>query len=196
MINTLAHLPTSIWWVAGCVMAVVCWWLYPRRRPTKPAAVHDFSEHPARYDQAIIGCIGRIEFVFADGMLEGWRRRLFHITRTFLNNRDQANRHTHQRFLVSSPALRPGQRLLVHHNTSFGKLSLRAGDWISITGTYVHQPQSASRVPGHRHFYGLLHETHPPQGMAQVLRQAPKTSECGIRVISQRAHDRQLSRAG
>lgn len=148
-----------------------------------------FKNEPWHADKKIIRFYGRVEYVMRDRFSEKMKRKVTDIYRTATNNDDPANRYIHQRFLISSPQLRRGERLLVLHNTSYGSISIRRGRWIEAQGEYVHQRAPKRTMFGKKmSFYGRVHFTHEPKGGLRVLRKKPVPSIENIKVRVLKKH--------
>lgn len=147
----------------------VCYFAY-LKLTEEDKTVPGFKNFPEQFDKRIIRLVGKVEYVLSDKLTEKLKRRGTDIYRTMTNNEDKANRYVHQRFLISSPLLQRGERLMVHHNTSFGKLRLRKGLWVDVQGEYIHKPSKRRKGTTH---YGLMHHTHKPKGSARVLKGKP-----------------------
>lgn len=167
---------------AALVLALylIRWLRQPRFRNV--SASSDFANNPAKYHGNTIHLIGRIEYIVPDTFAEKVKRKVTDIYRTAAESDDHTNRYVHQRFLISSPQLIEGEKLMVHHNIGHGKLPLKRGAWVTLKGEYLHEP-SENRRTGKQNRYGLIHKTHPPGGSAERV-VMPETAdiEAGVRV--------------
>lgn len=135
----------------------------------------DFKCSPQKFHGKVISLCGKVERVLENSLAESLKRKVTDVVRTIINDDNRAGRYVHQRFLISSPALRHGCYLLVLHNIEFGKIAVRKGKWVEVKGEYLHQPLMQRTLWGRkRTFYGRLHFTHEPKGFAKVLSKKPR----------------------
>lgn len=174
----LLYLWKPVLLVAAAILLRLIW----KRWDARPEEVDvPIWEDPWNYADTIVAMQGRVEFILKDTVGEHLKRKVTDLYRNVTSNNDRRNRYIHQRFLISSPALRSDERLMVHHNTRFGKLRLRPGMWVEVQGEYLHEPGPR------RHFYGILHHTHEPLGHLRVLSAKPSRSkEFAVRFLGRR----------
>lgn len=122
-----------------------------------------FRDNPASFDGYCIEIIGTVEKVFTDPIIEGIKRGLIDRFRTFIGSSNSKGRYTHQRFLVSSPDILSGQRILIEHNINFGKIKINEGMKFKIKGEYLHRVYHGGK-------YGKIHFTHAPKGFLVSIR--------------------------
>lgn len=139
-------------------------------RERKASRAPGFRNHPWDYDKQVVELAARVEVILADRMFEKTKRHLTDVYRTATGNDDFRGRYVHQRILVSSPALKRGELVLVLHNVNYGKLSLSEGRWLRIRGEYLHTPAPKR---GRKTFYGQIHFTHEPKGRIEILEGKP-----------------------
>lgn len=133
-----------------------------------------FALRPHEFNECTLELYGRVEYILSDTVLETAKRKIVDAWRTATDNSDTVGRYVHQRFLISSPALYPGERLAVHHNTKFGKIALKRGSWLHVKGQYVHRPPTVTKLLwSAKARYGLIHLTHGPGGFLEKLHGAP-----------------------
>lgn len=180
-----------LWTGSGIVAVIGLVIVWARRRNKKLSTDTSFRCQPWNYDKQVLFLTGRIEKVFHSrwrDRLERWVRRLF---RRITASADRDETNPQQRFLISSPQLRSGERLLVVHNESFGSHALWRGMWLEVQGEYVHK-RSKRRDPlrrllrGKLTYYGLIHYTHEPRGFVRRIGRPVKKqlSRVGVKVIA------------
>jgi hypothetical protein len=159
--------------------------LYARAKHKRERGLTGFKHRPWEYDRKVIVVIGSVEIVFRTYLQEKLKRKAVDLWRKLTANNDPGGRFTHQRFLITSPMLKPGKRLMVYHNISYGKLSLKKGVWLRIQGEYIHHRGLEWTWFGKRlAFYGRVHKTHVPSGSIEVLEGTPLLTETDVvRVI-------------
>jgi hypothetical protein len=151
-------------------------------RHRKDNLVPGFRNQPWKFTDKTINFYGKVEYILKDHFSEKLKRKITDKYRTITNNDDKAFRYIHQRFLVSSPQLRPGERLMVHHNVEFGKVNVKKGKWVHLQGKYAHSVSSKRTLFGRKKtYYGRLHYTHEPKGYIKVLPSKPQA--LGIRPV-------------
>lgn len=133
-----------------------------------------FKNEPWKYNHKTIQLVGKVKYIFPNPLGIKANRRLKDWFRKVIDNRDPTSRYIHQSFLITSPALRWREQLMVYHNIKFGKVSLRRGKWVTIQGVYNHQLTFRRSFFGKRAtFYGRMHYTHLPKGFINVLSKRP-----------------------
>lgn len=144
-------------------------------RERRESGAPGFRNRPWEYDRQIVELVGRVEVILADRVFEKAKRHLTDAVRTATGNEDWRGRYVHQRLLVSSPALKRGELILVLHNVKYGKLSLSEGAWVRVRGEYLHTPAPKGRgASARKTFYGQIHFTHEPKGGMEVLSRRPQ----------------------
>jgi len=133
-----------------------------------------FRNEPYYYNNKFIQLYGKVERVLTVSAERRFRSMLVNLFRRVVNNQERSGRNRHQIFLISSPQLQRGKKILVLHNTHFGKVALRKGSWLDIKGEYLHQ-RGKERTPfGVRlSLYGKIHHTHEPEGYLHILSSRP-----------------------
>ena len=145
--------------IAAAIVALLLLRRLFRPRPIRTAGVPEgFADRPWLFDGAEIELQGRVERIFTDTAAEGMRRKIVHAIRNLTGSNNAVGRFSHQRFLMSSPALRSGHAVMVEHNLRYGKLPLAAGAEVELRGEYLHKTFRG------RYFYGRIHKTHAPYG--------------------------------
>ena len=124
-----------------------------------PGLPTDFKDEPFNSDGKYITLQGRVVKIFSDTLAEFVKRKFIDKFRKISGNDDRRGRYIHQRFLITSPALRFRQYILVENQVTFGKVKLRKGCVVELRGQYLH-----SKDKKKNHFYGKIHSTHPPKG--------------------------------
>ena len=138
------------------------------------AKLPGFINEPWKYDRRIIKLSCRIERILEDSFSERMKRRMTDLWRTAIGSKNHSGRHIHQRFLVSSPAIRRGEQILVEHNIGSGKHSLRRRHWVDLQGEYAHVPGTQKSLWGRKQtFYGRIHHTYEPMGHIRMLPTKP-----------------------
>lgn len=135
-----------------------------RRINSEKSANREFSfkDRPWEYNRMFIELTGRVEYVFKNDPSFVFRRKMTDIYRTITKDENHAGRHVHERFLLSSPQLAPNEKVMIINNTRFDRERVKAGDWISVKGEYLHDLRHDNRKS--KNFYGKLHYTHEPKG--------------------------------
>jgi hypothetical protein len=151
------------------------------RRRWKALSVPGFKNQPWLFDRHILEVAGRIEYVMGDTVGEKLKRKATDMYRNATGNEDWRNRYIHQRFLLSSPSLRGGERVMILHNTKYGNLPLREGAWVRVRGEYLHGDERKNSFFNGRHFYGQIHFTHEPRGFVELLSGRP--DDCEVKDI-------------
>ncbi len=130
----------------------------------------DFTNSPGKYSKSIIQFSARVEVYFPDPFNIRIKKFGVHLFRNLTKQDNHIGRYYHQRFLISSPILKEGERIIVLHNTKYGWLKLNSGDWIQLRGEYLHNENTNSKNDGRKvHFYGKIHYTHDPLGFIKKL---------------------------
>ncbi|OVE80266.1 hypothetical protein BVY02_00795 [bacterium J17] len=157
-------------------------------RPPRTVNLNTFKYIPEEFDRSIIKLTGKVQKVLKDTMGEKIKRKTTDVVRNMTGNEDKVGRYMHQRFVISSPQLKPGETTIVYHNLkSEGRLKLKVGKWVEIQGEYIHDPGANARKKSkskntnnsvrNSRTYGLIHYTHSPKGYAKVLSKKPKDIE-------------------
>lgn len=150
--------------------------LWQRHRNKQRSELRDFAHAPWLYEKGGIEITGRIEHVFSDRVSKKLRLFFTDLYRKLVASGDFSSRYLHQRCLISSPHLLPGENIMVIHNTKFGQLDLKDGRWLHVKGEYLHRRAPRLSKRGRKlTFYGLIHFTHEPRGLIEVLDQPPAT---------------------
>lgn len=110
----------------------------------------NFKDSPESYDRMTVQLTGKVEHVLRN------------------NDDNLAGRPSHERFILSSPQLRPNQRLLIINNLSFNGIRVRVGDWLEVRGEYLHEVTDF--YGRDRYFYGKLHFIHHPRGFIRKVK--------------------------
>ena len=130
-----------------------------------------FRTHPEYFNRRSILVRGKVKRIFGNKFSEKLKRKITHLRRKLFGSKAYKHRHIHQRFLIAGPELRGGKMLMIHHNTSFGKVKLKRGCLVEVKGIYVHRQSYTRGFFGikRKTFYGLVHHTHEPVGYVRVL---------------------------
>lgn len=106
--------------------------------------------------------------------------------RKLTGHKDQTHRSMHQRFLVTFPGLRKGDKIMVLHNMDFGEIKASPRCWLEIRGVYIHNPPILNRNSFWRrpNFYGQVHYTHSSRGHIKVLPIAPNPKEGYVTILA------------
>jgi len=126
-----------------------------------------FNLAPDEFDGSRIAVFGKVNRVLKESMTTKLKKKLVDVGRTTVGNDDPRGRYPVQRVLIESPALRPGEYLLVHHGAKNGRVKLQVGKWVHACGVYSH------RNAGGRNFYGSIYKTNPPRGWLRALDNPP-----------------------
>ena len=162
--------------VCGIILLVAIHVLKERHYRKNPNKT--FKEQPWLFDRKSLTICGEIERVFRTDIWRKVRQYLTHLYRKLILDHDPSFRYDHQRFLMSSPQLKPGERIMISHNTSFGKIALKEGAWVKVCGEYIHRRGRTRGFWGASlTFYGLVHKTHEPLGYVRILEDKPNQSE-------------------
>ena len=148
---------------------------YTRRQNIKTSSLGGFKYKPWNYDRDIISLVGQVEHVFPNTVDHRIKTKVTDVVRSITKDHDPSGRYIHQRFLISSPLLKKGNNLMVTHNTQYGKLPIKKGKWLDISGVYLHSRAKTRTAFGKSKltFYGKLHYTHKPKGKIQILPEKP-----------------------
>lgn len=139
-----------------------------------------FKNFPEDYDKRSIRLIAKVEYILNDSLGETIKRK----SSGLLGGK---NSDVRQRFLVSSPMLRKGEKLLIYHNVAYGKLKLKPGKWLDIKGEYVHQTSTKKSLWRKKPtLYGLVHLTYEPKGFVKVVKQKPANLERMVVKVAER----------
>ena len=142
------------------------------------ARTNGFGAAPAEYDGRRIGIYGRVEHVFVESTSTKVKKSVTDIQRRLVGNSDARGRYPVQRFLLSSPALQQGQKMLVHRGAREGSLPLKKGNWVHVVGTYGHRPsRKGGNARSNANMYGSVYRTNEPQGQIEILRRKPDREE-------------------
>lgn len=134
----------------------------------------EFAMSPEKFNHRTIEAYGRVRRVLKDTFSEQVKRKVVDMWRSATNNPETSGRYIHQRLIVDSPALKPGEPLAIHHNVKFGRLNVRPGDWLKFKGEYIHEPiWVIGLLWTRRSSYGVVHSTHEPNGFIERLGTAP-----------------------
>lgn len=120
-----------------------------------------FGKEPDGFHEQIITIEGKVVHILPDTIFEKAKRTAIDKVRNITGSDDYRRRYIHQRFLVRAEGTIPGSAILVEHNVRYGKLAIRKGSRVRVTGQYLH-------LTGGRHRYGRIHKTHPPDGKIDV----------------------------
>ncbi|MEZ4753823.1 MAG: hypothetical protein R3A13_05865 [Bdellovibrionota bacterium] len=126
--------------------------------------VDSFARSPELYNKEFIELEGNVVKIFTNTMTERLKRKAVDAWRDKTGNSDSKGRYVHQRFLIKSKDLYPGETLLVEHNENYGRININRGDKVRLKGEYIH-PSKLSR-----HRYGRIHHTHRPSGWIKIFR--------------------------
>lgn len=141
-----------------------------RRRNSTRNQLKDFPNAPWLYDRSNVEITGTVELVFSTATSKRLETFFIDTLRSLTLSRDNSGRTNHQKFLLSSPGLRKGERLLIVHNEQFGAVPIKKGAWISVRGEYVHRRSPRKALFGTKlTFYGLVHFTHEPKGFVKPI---------------------------
>lgn len=151
------------------------WFWLRYKKEARSHSLFGFKNFPEQFDKEYLRLVGKVDRVLNNSLGGNLKRMATDAFRTMTQNYDRSGRFIHQRFLVTSPQLRKGQKMLILHNTKYGKISLRKGRWLEITGQYLHIPGVVRSPFGLRKhsFYGRIHHTHQPTGEIKVLKGKP-----------------------
>jgi len=129
-----------------------------------------FVADPGASNKKIIEFEGYVIRILPGSFSEYIKRRITHFSRTLTGSKNHSHRHIHQRFLVQSPVFPGRESILVLHNTSFGKISVRKGSRVVLRGEYLHTEGFRRGLFGlQKTLYGKIHKTHEPEGFIKVL---------------------------
>lgn len=153
--------------VCGFGVLLVAYVLRERRLNSTPG----FINQPWVYDQQIVWLLCEVVREIQVNWSTKIKRFSVDLMRSLVRHGDRTHRHPHQRFLVTLPGLRKGDRIMIIHNTDYGSITVRKGQWLEIQGVYEHHPNLVRGAFGTRRpsFYGQVHKTHPPEGFLQVV---------------------------
>lgn len=153
--------------VLGCGMLLVAYVLRERRLNSTPG----FINQPWVYDQQIAWLLCEVVREIPVDWSTKIKRFSVDFFRSLVRHGDPTHRYPHQRFLVTLPGLRKGDRIMIIHNTDYGSIAVRKGQWLEVQGVYQHLPKLVRGAFGSRRpsFYGQVHKTHPPEGFLQIV---------------------------
>ncbi|MCB0317206.1 MAG: hypothetical protein KDD56_00510 [Bdellovibrionales bacterium] len=120
-----------------------------------------FARFPQNYNKEFIEVSGKIVRIFEDSIFEKVKRKAVDKYRDSIGDPNPKGRYSHQRFLIKSDEIYPGETILIEHNENFGRLNIQRGDKVLVKGEYIH-------TKNFRHRYGRIHKTHPPLGWIRV----------------------------
>jgi hypothetical protein len=136
-------------------------------------AVRDgaFSVVPERYDRSVITLVGKVDRVLDEGVAQP-KKGFFSRKDTQAESPRSSSR---LRFLVTSPQLKKGERLLIVHRVSEATVRLAPGAWLEVRGVYEHSIDFGHSAGARtRPLYGRVSKTEPPHGFLRVLRAKPE----------------------
>lgn len=146
-----------------------------------------FRDSPSSYHKKYIVCYGQISRILKDRFSYNLRRLIKNFICTVFRVSSYRGRYEHQRMIVVSPQLRRQETLLITHNIKFGKIPIKCGDWIEVSGEYIHRPGYRRGFWGvSRTYYGLVHNTHEPLGYIKILEKQPADETIGDIVVVER----------
>jgi hypothetical protein len=151
-----------------------------RQKNSKIVRTNTFRDKPWEYDRMIVTVTGKIDYIFKNDFSYVMQRKITNAYRNLTKDGSHIARHIHQRFLLSSPQLQQGERIMIIHNTNFGEIDIKTGSWVSVKGEYIGDKENFKAFgQRYRHCYGKIHYTHSPKGYIKVLATAPKLEEIG-----------------
>lgn len=147
-------------------------WLFKSKEiPQNKSLLCEFALYPDRFNKSVVALYGLVEKVHRDSVTNTIKRKAINQIKNLTNSSSSNNGSIHQRFSITSPMLRQGKTISVHHNTTFGTINIKEGLWVKIRGEYVHPTHEEIEKNGH--FYGIIHNTHEPIGFVSVLKTKP-----------------------
>ena len=146
--------------VIGTILAGIFSFNFLKKRSYKEGS---FAKNPKDFNREFIEIEGKIVKIFGDTLAERLKRKAVDKWRDSTGDPNPKGRYIHQRFLIKSKDMYPGETLLIEHNENFGRINITRGDKIAVKGEYIHTSNPS------RHRYGRLHKTHRPSGWIKVI---------------------------